>query len=174
MRLTILAAAVLVAAAACSPTETPPPSIALPDPPPGEAREFRVEFEAGRTWLEDRAMRCERVDLAPQPTIRCVADDRQSDPPDYLVVDIVSLEGAFVWLLEATVDMSLADDPDLTGFEGFYGDTVLGIVVRPEPPAIIAWLRENVATTNSFEYDGLVLEMTAGPTRTTLRAWQRH
>jgi hypothetical protein len=70
--------------------------------------------------------------------------------------------------------MSLADDPDLTGFEGFYGDTVLGIVVRPEPPAIIAWLRENVATTNSFEYDGLVLEMTAGPTRTTLRAWQRH
>jgi hypothetical protein len=174
MRLTIRAAAVLVAAAACSSAGAPPPSIALPDAPPDEAREFPVEFEAGRTWLEDRAMRCELLELAPQPTIRCVADNRQSDDPTYLVVDIVSLDGAFVWLLEATVDVGLVGDADLTGFEGFYGETVLGIVVRPEPPAVIAWLREHVATTSSIEVDGLVLEMTAGTTRSTLRAWQRH
>jgi len=174
MRVTFLAAAVLGAAAACSPTGPPPPSIALPDPPPGEAREFPVEFQAGRTWLEDRAMRCERVDLASQPTIRCVADNRESAEPDYLLVDIVSLDGAFVWLLEATVDVGGVDDPDLAGYEGFYGETVLGIVVRPEPPAVIAWLRENVATTSSIDIDGLILEMTVGPARSILRAWQRH
>lgn len=173
MRLIVLAAVVLWAAAACSPAGAPPPSVALPAPPPADSGEFPVEVETAQTWLEDRGMRCEPVEQAPRPTVRCVADDRALQEPIYLLVDIVSRDGAFVSLLEATVDASTAVDPDMTAFEGFFGETVLGIVARPEPSAVIAWLREHVATTGSIDIDGLVLEMTAGAGRTTLRAWQR-
>jgi len=172
VRLTLIAAAVVLAAAACSPEAPPAPSIAAADPPTGVARPFPVEVAAAREWLEGHTAQCEPTSAAVGHVLRCVIDYRDSVSDFYAAVDVVSTDGSLVWLLEATVDMSEATKPDLAGFEGFYGDTVLGIVASPEPRAVTTWLREHVTTSGSIDADGLMLEMRASPTRTTLRIWQ--
>ncbi|HEU0235248.1 MAG TPA: hypothetical protein VFR14_02280 [Candidatus Limnocylindrales bacterium] len=172
MRLILIAAAAVLAAAACSPQALPPPSVAPADPPPGAARPFPVEVGAAREWLEGHTARCEPTSAATGQVLRCVIDYRDAASDYYAVVDVVSTDGSLVWLLEATVDVSGATDPDLAGFDGFYGDTVLGIVASPEPRAVTSWLREHVTTSGSIDADGLMLDMRASPTRTTLRIWQ--
>jgi hypothetical protein len=167
-----MAAAAVLAAAACSPQTPPAPSIASADPPPGAARPFPVEVGAAREWLEGHTARCDPTSAATGHVLRCVIDYRDSVSDFYAVVDVVSTDGSLVWLLEATVDVSEATNPDLAGFEGFYGDTVLGIVASTEPRAITTWLREHVTTSGSIDADGLMLDMQASPSRTTLRIWQ--
>jgi len=172
VRLTFIAAAAVLAAAACSPQAPPPPSIAPADSPSGAARPFPVEVGAAREWLEGHTARCDPTSAATGHVLRCVIDYRDSVSDFYAVVDVVSTDGSLVWLLESTVDVSEATNPNLAGFDGFYGDTVLGIVESSEPRAVTAWLREHVTTTGSIDVDGLMLDMQAGPTRTTLRIWQ--
>lgn len=173
MRLTALAAAVLSAAAACSPAVPPSPSMALPDPAPPEAGPLPVTIHVGRSWLEEHALACSSRPVELGRAVRCVADYRATDDAFFGVVDLLAGDGDLLTLIETTVELGGAVERGFASFEGFYGNTVLGILGNPNPRAIDRWLHEHVDRSGRTAFDGLVLEMTVTPARSTLRVWQR-
>jgi hypothetical protein len=171
VRLTVIAAAALVAAAACSAPAVPSFRTA-PSPPPG-AEAFPALVADAQSWLEERTNRCESLPVEVGLAIRCIADNREGPDEYYSIVDVLADDGGLITLVQATVDVSEADRPDLAGRLGYYADTVLRIVADPAPPAAVAWLRAHVASPGSTVIGRLVLEMTIEPTRSSLRLWQR-
>jgi hypothetical protein len=171
VRLIVLAAAALVAAAACSAPTVP--SIRPPDPPPAGMEPFSALISGAQAWLEERTNRCEPRAVESVLAIRCVADYRDTPDAYYSVVDVLADADGLVTLVQATVDVSGGDRPDLTGFLGFYASTALGIVVDPAPQQAEAWLRTHVASPGSTVVGRLVLEMSIERTRSSLRIWQR-
>jgi hypothetical protein len=173
VRLIAVAAAVLVAAAACTLPARPAPSVERPDPPPGEARPFAVALDDARQWLVERTLRCEPLEIDVGSAVRCIGDYRATEDAYYAVVDVLAGDGALVTLLEATVDVSHGGRADLSGMDAFLSDTVLGIVAVPVPDTADRWIRGHLMSPGATIIDGLVLEMTVGPARSALRMWHR-
>jgi hypothetical protein len=168
-----LAAAALVAAAACTPVAAPSPSVALPDPAPPGAGPLPVTIDAGQAWLEEHTFACSSRPVELGRAVRCVADYRATDDAYYGVVDLLAGDGDLLTLIEATVVLAGNGDRGFASLEGFYGDTVLGILGGPNPPAVDRWLHEHMNGSGRAELEDLVLEMDVGQTRSTLRVWQR-
>lgn len=173
MRLIALAAAALVAAAACTPAIPRSPTVALPDPAPPEAGALPVTIDAGQSWLEEHTFACSSRPVGPGRAVRCVADYRATDDAYLGVVDLLAGDGDLLTLIATTIVLDGAAERGFASFEGFYGDTVLGVLGSPNRRAIDRWLHEHVDRSGRTELDRLVLEMAVTPTRSTLRVWQR-
>jgi hypothetical protein len=173
VRLIALAAAVLVAAAAC--TFSPaPPSIAPPPSPPPEAQPMAVTLEGAQRRLRDHGFACEALAVATGSGRRCVADQHnERGGLDLLAVDLLADDGGLVTLIQASVEVVGTARPDLDGYLGFYTSTVFGIIEDPAPRLVDAWIRFHVTTPGSAVVDGLVLEMSVERTRSSLRIWRR-